>query len=386
MVSKLHFCLLATVCCFFSLVVFCHSRKISTDMNWGKSCPKNVTLVYTKAVGNDDTLHYIYSSAELMSLLAIKTVNDAKLKLSCSEMPPSVTLESPTSEIYSFGIIFNQIIAYNDSSDSANLLGSNYTEWQNYSTGDMIWKISQNKTKPNENLVVLESFRGNGSFQFAFQVSDDVRQTQLPHLQLNDNLTLVGFSADGVPADFVNSRFALNATYISSYQSKFDINSVKSLDDEYTPGVFKVTTWSSHKKSYHSFMQWKSVCYLTNKYERKDSSSVQVYDLRNSTAGAVNESVAFKFFKMRHDISMKSTYISFGLANDEKYYNTTQFTSWFFITGFGEAPVEKISVAAIIIIAVGLGLPVLLIILGGAFLCWKKRRSDYTPVYGTIST
>ncbi|XP_029658393.1 glycosylated lysosomal membrane protein [Octopus sinensis] len=386
MASQLHFGLLTTVTCFFTLVVLSHSRKISTDMNWGKSCPKNVTLAYTKAVGNKDTLHYVYSSAELMSLLAIKTVKDAELQLNCSEMPPSVTLESPTSEIYSYGIIFNQIITYNDTGDSANLLDANFTGWQNYSTGDMIWKISQNKSKPDDNLVVLETFRGNGSFQFDFQVSNDARQTQLPHLQLNDNLTLVGFSVDGVPADFVNSRFALNTTYISSYQSKFDVNSVKSLDDEYTPGVFKVTTWSSHKKSYHSFMQWKAVCYLTDEYERKDSTAVQVYQLWNSTAGAVNESVAYKFFKMRHDISMQSTYISFGLTNDAKYYNTTQFISWFFITGFGVAPVEKISVTAIIIIAVGLGLPVLLIILGGVFLCWRKRRSDYTPVYGTIST
>ncbi|CAI9718853.1 Hypothetical predicted protein [Octopus vulgaris] len=314
MASQLHFGLLTTVTCFFTLVVLSHSRKISTDMNWGKSCPKNVTLAYTKAVGNEDTLHYVYSSAELMSLLAIKTVKDAELQLNCSEMPPSVTLESPTSEIYSYGIIFNQIITYNDTGDSANLLDANFTGWQNYSTGDMIWKISQNKSKPDDNLVVLETFRGNGSFQF------------------------------------------------------------------------DVTTWSSHKKSYHSFMQWKAVCYLTDEYERKDSTAVQVYQLWNSTAGAVNESVAYKFFKMRHDISMQSTYISFGLTNDAKYYNTTQFISWFFITGFGVAPVEKISVTAIIIIAVGLGLPVLLIILGGVFLCWKKRRSDYTPVYGTIST
>ncbi|GAB1604937.1 glycosylated lysosomal membrane protein-like [Argonauta hians] len=388
MLSKAYIRLLATVACFLNLAVPCLSRKISTMMDWGKQCNHNYTIVYTKAVGDADTLHYVYSSAPLMSLLAIKTENNAKLRLNCSEEVPLVSVDSPKTEIYSFGMIFDHIISYQDADDSANLLSSNYSQRVNYSTAEMSWNVSL--SQPDANLVAFQSEKGNGSFKFSFQVSKDDRQDQLPHLLLNNNLTLLGFTVDHFPADFPHTRFALGVTYISSGKSTFKINSDKSLDDEYTPGVFRVTSWTSSEKSkpkpHKSFMQWKSVCYLTAAYDRTDSTSVQHYPFKDTTVGTVNSSIAYKFFHLKQDAAMKSSFVSFGLSGDEKYYNTTMFTAWYSVVGFGEAPEEKISVTAIIIIAVGLGLPLLLIIFGGVFLCWRKRQNDYTPVYGTIST
>ena len=49
-------------------------------------------------------------------------------------------------------------------------------------------------------------------------------------------------------------------------------------------------------------------------------------------------------------------------------------------------PSETVSTIAIVIISVGLGIPVLLLVGGGIYLCVKRRRSDYQQVFGTIST
>ena len=47
--------------------------------------------------------------------------------------------------------------------------------------------------------------------------------------------------------------------------------------------------------------------------------------------------------------------------------------------GYGKAPVESISTMVMIIIAAGLGLPVVIILFGGIYVCVKKakKRNGY---------
>lgn len=48
--------------------------------------------------------------------------------------------------------------------------------------------------------------------------------------------------------------------------------------------------------------------------------------------------------------------------------------------GYGTAPVEAISTTVIIIIAAGLGIPVVIIIFGGIYVCIRKRRNGYQKI------
>lgn len=42
--------------------------------------------------------------------------------------------------------------------------------------------------------------------------------------------------------------------------------------------------------------------------------------------------------------------------------------------GYGQPPVESVSLLVIIVIAAGLGIPVIIILLGGIYVCIKRRR------------
>lgn len=66
----------------------------------------------------------------------------------------------------------------------------------------------------------------------------------LPHLAFTENSTQVDFVFDHLEMVYVpNARLAVEiATLVSEPNSQFTLNVSQSLDDEYTPGVFKVTS------------------------------------------------------------------------------------------------------------------------------------------------
>ena len=70
------------------------------------------------------------------------------------------------------------------------------------------------------------------------------RSPILPHLAFTENSTQVDFVFDHVETKkmFSNARLAMElAVVVSEPDNRFTLNVSQSLDDEYTPGVFKVT-------------------------------------------------------------------------------------------------------------------------------------------------
>lgn len=69
------------------------------------------------------------------------------------------------------------------------------------------------------------------------------RSSILPHLAFTENSTQLDLVFDNVLTghSFPNHRLAVEiATIVSEPGSRFSVNVSRSLDDEYTPGVFKV--------------------------------------------------------------------------------------------------------------------------------------------------
>lgn len=69
------------------------------------------------------------------------------------------------------------------------------------------------------------------------------RSPILPHLAFTENSTQIDFIFDRLETkeSFTNARLAIElATVVSEPNSRFTLNVSQSLDDEYTPGVFKV--------------------------------------------------------------------------------------------------------------------------------------------------
>lgn len=65
------------------------------------------------------------------------------------------------------------------------------------------------------------------------------RDTDLPHLLLNPESTSIDFVVDSVDAIYNKSKFALNVVMMSNHENVAK-ESKRNLDDEYTPGTFKL--------------------------------------------------------------------------------------------------------------------------------------------------
>ena len=66
------------------------------------------------------------------------------------------------------------------------------------------------------------------------------RESELPHLQFSENITQFDLTIDNLWTNFSKSRFALEAIMVSEGKTGMKIDETRSIDDEYSPGVFKV--------------------------------------------------------------------------------------------------------------------------------------------------
>ncbi|KAJ8273539.1 hypothetical protein GJAV_G00102760 [Gymnothorax javanicus] len=74
--------------------------------------------------------------------------------------------------------------------------------------------------------------------------------------------------------------------------------------------------------------------------------------------------------------------VSFGITGNP-YYQDTKYLSWTVLVGMGSPPADSFSPVIIAIMAVGLGTPLLLILLGGVCICIRRKRVEplgYEPI------
>ena len=76
------------------------------------------------------------------------------------------------------------------------------------------------------------------------------RETDLPHLQFNENITQFDFTIDHLTTNLSMSRFAIEAVMVSEGQTSMKIDETRSIDDEYSPGVFKVPYLFGYKTKF----------------------------------------------------------------------------------------------------------------------------------------
>lgn len=66
------------------------------------------------------------------------------------------------------------------------------------------------------------------------------RDTRLPHLLHTANCSKVSFVMRGVPPRGNHSRFALEIVTVEEREGRKQLESLRSIDDEYTPTIFEV--------------------------------------------------------------------------------------------------------------------------------------------------
>ncbi|XP_077086301.1 glycosylated lysosomal membrane protein isoform X2 [Siphateles boraxobius] len=375
-------------------------RKVSVELNPGlnppSSLPPGVALVHARGLGLNDTLHFLLCNHGAPALLLVHS-NSTESTVQVNwpvfinrSSPGSLTVAPESSVTYSSALVFTRIWEYDDVNNTADpqttAESSFYTP---YELQNFIWTDLNATANQSDHMITLcgrentESFV-NGSLCLKLSVFESAgRDGAWPSLLHNANSSQLHVWLDGLTPRGNRSRFALEFQSVadSGFQGRVDVRS--SIDDEYTPSIFKVFDWVSlplNSSSVWGFSQWKPVAYRKATPVFEDATPC-----RNSPLVSVSRvppsALVQAFFT--HEPQTHGLNISFGVDKDPVLYSDTGYISWTVLMGMGKPPADSFSTLIIIIIAVGLCTPLAIIIVGGVFVCVRKRMtrsSIYEPI------
>ena len=193
---------------------------------------------------------------------------------------------------------------------------------------------------------------------------------------LNSDSSSLDFIVDSLNCTFKDAKIALNVVFLSPLNS-VDFSFEKTLDDEYTPGTFKL--WNVQMKDESSnvqnFFQWKPIFYFYSPLSLENSTITKQYKVVQSEAAPVGIGRSY-FSPTTLYYAMN---VSYGLEGNEKdgyYYPQTSYSAWSFSLGRGDAPKEKMSSIVTFVIFIGFGLPALVIVVGFVVMIYKKVKKS----------
>lgn len=374
------------------------NRKVEVEWNPGCTLPQCtqpkgpfVNLVYVKLTGNTDTVHVFYSTIGSFSVQLVRANNTAKMSIDWEKLLSGNSTAIYHSIQFSESVIDNagyeiaSIYEFNDPNGKADLAQTNQTHV--YRTQDLIWDKFNASADGNSGF-----FKGrltadaNSSFQFAVRYpgKDAQRDTALPHLLLNGESSSIEFIIDHIEPIYNMSKFGLNVIYLTEFE-KVTTNSIRTIDDEYTPGTFKL--WNAEvadETQTRNYLQWKPIFYYEAPKTLESSTLTKKYELK-SKSEASTSALGLAFYESGKLFT--SMNVSFGLEGSEKdvyFYKQSNYTSWTFSVGVGKPPVETMSFIVTLVIIVGFGLPAVVILVGLVVMIVKKirgsRNSDFQPL------
>lgn len=245
--------------------------------------------------------------------------------------------------------IVPMIYEFEDQDGKADMtqVSQNASSWTHYPTSSLVWSKF---TEFPESLGVLEgkasvdTMNGTSPNSFKFVIKNrgtDSRDKELPHLLLTPQSTSVDLIID-VPAKFHLSKFGAEIMMMSG-ASTFSSEVKTSMDDEYTPGTFKLWNFQFVEKNTTSnYLQCKPIFYYYEPKALENSTLAIKYDVE--TNHTMPASIASALFTEANKVYAMN--VSFGIEGGEKdgfFHSQTNYTIWSFSLGFGNAPVEKMS-------------------------------------------
>ncbi|XP_072167172.1 glycosylated lysosomal membrane protein B-like [Diadema setosum] len=388
-----------------------NQRNITVTYNDGCDIPEcegvNGTfynLVHYRAKGSLDAIHFVWASVGAPGLLMVRTSLEARLKVDWKKMvnaSADAIKFDPANEVYaSSAVVLSRIIEYDDPNDTAEI--TNITNPVN--TDNLTW--SNVTIFRNNNTAVFTTELGdaiaatNGSLSIEVQTAGiEGRMEELPHLQHTCNTTEFSLILDNLQQTFNHSRFAIELLVVRDQEMEKD-SEIKmkinpSIDDEHTPAVFEtyevlLNRTSTSKQG--SYLQWKPVVYTKRDRETGNSKLTKVYELNENASELCipNYSVAHAYYggDFVKVLDVRGFNISFGVSKD-KFYNNTKYYVWSSTMGYGSPPTEGLSILVISIISAGLGIPVILMIVGGVYVACQRRlatRGGGTSKYVSINS
>lgn len=191
---------------------------------------------------------------------------------------------------------------------------------------------------------------------------------------------------------YIKSQLISNLTFaFESSQTYEGLHEHTSIDDEYTPGVFqryiydilsaKAATKSSAVNA-TAYAEWKPVAYFDGSKTIAKSLKVSKPETKSGVKMATNSSLLAAYFSdagESHLTALKA--FRFGNSDDfdadflDYNYEETRYLQFSLAFGLNAAPEETLSMTLKIVIAVGLGLPMLVFLLSIVYTVVTKIRS-----------
>jgi hypothetical protein len=358
-------------------------------------------MLYYQLSGDDATVHYIWSlqgSPTLLLYISNVTASEFDCKsinstIDWSKFPSNVTLPGFNTSRQSFAITFKRLYEFNDVNFGASSSFNpgdihNMSVYRNVSLEGLTWNFTNTSgdqilTGYNFEPDADDTLNTTWQIKINVPVEGDERLPYFPKTLYTVNSTTFDFTfinftyKISTAIDNVTNfgRLILEMTVVPGSFNTSALNEEFSLDDEYTPSIFRTHNYKFGGTD-GGYLQWKPISYLTP--DRKSTSSQQVNLKYSTNASGIDipyglASELFNVLDLAGNVT--TTYLVFGTEKDDNSPNP-EYLTWTCLMGFGKVPQDHISIGVIITIIVGLGVPAALILLGSVFVVVKKKPWD----------
>lgn len=358
-------------------------RKLTAHLNPFCYDKEVCGLCYVTAEGSNDTLHYFWSTLGTPAALALQTPPNSKLiDISWESLRrhslDEITFSFSGPVLSSSAVVISKLFEYNDPENKAHLNTTLKNGTHYIDQSQLLWKEIEGCVGNGSSLVTATFvaygtkstddegfFSGNGTIQFTLEVQDsDGHDIQFPHLFYTSNSSQIQLSLLNLsPQLGKTSQFGFELTVLddSSHNMSYGVSSVRTFDDEYTPGVFtSVALFDEHENTSSTFyLHWKPVCYRDP--GRTVTLSVDAtYQNLTYAASWWNFNVATAWLAHRApNVASSAVTVAFGSEGDG-WYQENSYATWAMSSGFGERPLEHVSVTVLSVTSVGLGIPAII--------------------------
>ncbi|NXC22887.1 GLMPA protein, partial [Corythaeola cristata] len=355
----------------------------------------SVNLLHVRAVGRGDTLHYVWSSIGAPAALLVATESGSSvLRVNWSRLlspapAGAIWIDPPSSVVYSTAVVFTKLFEYGEAKPLEELF------YPTYDLSEFSWDSvnhTLNHTALTAEFAGVPVADSSGSFSngsVAFRVTAyeaGGRDGPLPSLLHTANSSKVEFVLAGVAPRGNSSRFMLEVATVEETGVAQRLRSERSIDDEYTPTIFEMLSLvaeSQNDSSTLSFLQWKATAYGSQTPRREDNIQCRSHGLQAANWTLPMSSIVRAYFGE----SIGSTYtvsainISFG-GEDGEVYQEKRYLSWSALLGFRQPPKDTFSPLVISIMAVALGTPMVMLLVGSCVVLFARRKcySEYQPI------
>ncbi|KAF5889875.1 glycosylated lysosomal membrane protein [Clarias magur] len=313
------------------------TRKVSLHMNPGLTPPlvpsPGVSILHARAVGRDDTLHFLFCSGEAPALLLVHTQSNESVvtvnwPVFLSRNPAgSVTVKPEGSVRYRSALVLTRLWEY----DELNSTGQ--SALSPYELRDFDWDDVNQTVDYTHHTAQLcgrhHNFSNNASLCLQFSAFESSgREEAWPSLLHHANSSQLRVLLRGMTPQTNRSHFALELQTVSeaSLQTRVDVH--RSIDDEYTPSIFQVSEWvwsHDNHSSVVGFSQWKPVVYQRDHPAIEDAAPCSHSEPVDVTQAPPSLIIAAYFTQSLVTHGLNVTY---SVTLSDPAPNSTQYLSW----------------------------------------------------------